>query len=84
MRVERGSPLSALSICPPAAVGRISRFRSAPYDLTRVQGSASYTTLMGAVDTLRRLHSTTPNSRGQQIASTLGVDKMMAIGGVFA
>ena len=36
-------------------------------DLTRVQGSASYTTLMGAVDTLRLLHSTTPNSRGQQI-----------------
>ena len=56
-------------------------FPIGPNDLTRVQGSASYTTLMGAVDTLRLLHSTTPNSRGQQIASTLGVDNMMAIGG---
>ena len=50
-------------------------------NLTRVQGSASYTTLMGAVDTLRLLHSTTPNSRGQNIASTLGVDNILAVGG---
>jgi hypothetical protein len=55
-------------------------FPIGPNDLTRVQGSASYTSLMGNVDTLRLLHSTTPNSRGQQITATLGVDNIMAVG----
>jgi hypothetical protein len=56
-------------------------FPIGPTDLTRVQGSGSFTTLMGNIDTLRLLHSTTPNSRGQRITATLGVDNIMAIGG---
>jgi hypothetical protein len=55
-------------------------FPIGPTDLTRVQGSGSYTSLMGNVDTLRLLHSTTPNSRGQIITATLGVDNIMAVG----
>jgi hypothetical protein len=56
------------------------QFQIGPTKLTTVSGSASYSTVMSGVSTLRLLHSTTPNSRGVAITAVLGVDNILAVG----
>jgi hypothetical protein len=48
--------------------------------LTRVQGTASYQTLMAGVATLRILHASTASNQGPNVVATLGVDNITAQG----
>jgi hypothetical protein len=49
-------------------------------DLTRVQGTGAYSTVMGSVAALRLLHAPTASNRGPNIVATLGVDNIRAVG----
>jgi hypothetical protein len=72
---------SSLPISLPAGSGWTSvQFPIGSSAMTRVQGTASYTSIMSAVSTLRLLHSTAPNNRGGVITGSLGVDNIMALG----
>ena len=48
-------------------------------DLTRVQGTASYDTVMSGVATLRILDSAAPSAFGDNIVASLGIDRIVAV-----
>jgi hypothetical protein len=77
-----GSWLSSTTpINLPAGSGWTSvQFPIDPAAMTRVQGTATYNSIMSAVSTLRLLHSTSPSNRGGAITATLGVDNITALG----
>jgi len=76
-----GSWLSSLNpVNVPSGSGWTNvQFSTSAADLTRIQGAASYNTIMSGVSTLRLLHSPAPSNRGAFIAATLGVDNITAL-----
>jgi hypothetical protein len=71
---------SITGVTLPAASGwKNISFPIASTDLTRVSGTATYSTVMAGVVAVRLLHSSTASDRGQQVTATLGVDNITAI-----
>jgi hypothetical protein len=76
-----GSWLSSASAVqvPPGSGWMSIQFPIGTADMTRVQGTASYSSIMGNVSMLRLLHSNTLNNRGVNIVASLGVDNITAL-----
>jgi hypothetical protein len=64
---------------PAGAFWQLFVFPLGSADLTRVQGSASYDTVMSGVATLRILDSAAPSAFGDNVVASLGIDRIVAV-----